>query len=62
MNPDGENRFLLEFPSNVTTSIFGDYVVIAFTTDKPYVIRIKNRLVANTFESYFKRLWELAKP
>ena len=60
-NPGGEDRFLHNFPSNVTTLIISDYIVIGFTIDKPYIIRIKNKLVADTFEHYFKRLWELAK-
>ncbi len=61
-NPGGEDRFLRGLPSDVTVEIFGDYVAFPFTQDKPYVIRIKNKLVAETFEYYFKTLWELAKP
>jgi len=61
-NPGGKDRFLPDFPSDVTTVIFGDYIVIGFTVDKPYIIRIKNKLVAKTFEHYFKIMWELAKP
>ena len=60
-NPGGEDRFLPSLPSEVTTLIFGDYVVIGFTMDKPYVIRIQHKLVAKTFESYFKLMWESAK-
>jgi len=61
-NPGGEDRFLQGLPSDATTLIFGDYVVLAFTTNKPYVIRIKNKRVAKMFESYFKFMWKCARP
>ncbi|MBS3133430.1 hypothetical protein J4470_04920 [Candidatus Woesearchaeota archaeon] len=61
-NPDGENRFLPNFPCDATTLIYGDYVALAFTTDKPYVVRIKNKLIAHTFEFYFKKIWSISKP
>ena len=61
-NPGGEDRFLPNFPFVVTTLIISDYVIIGFTIDKPYIIRIKNKFVAKTFESYFRVMWEIAKP
>lgn len=58
----GNNRFLPNLPSKVTTLVYGDYAAFAFTIDKPYVIRIKNALVARTLDSYFALLWGIAKP
>lgn len=60
-NPGGEDRFLPNFPYVMTTIIMADYVIFGFTIDKPYIIRIKNKFVAETFESYFRVMWELAK-
>ena len=57
-----EDRFLPSLPSKVTISIYGDYIAFSFTIDKPYVIRIKNALVARTLDSYFGLLWGIAKP
>ncbi|HLD97606.1 MAG TPA: helix-turn-helix domain-containing protein [Candidatus Nanoarchaeia archaeon] len=59
---NSKDRFLPDLPSKVTTLVYGDYVAFSFTIDKPYVIRIKNSLVARTLDSYFGLLWKLAKP
>jgi len=57
----GENRFLEDIPSETTTIIYGDYLSFSFTTEKHYVIEIKNNLVANEMKAYFNHLWKLAK-
>jgi len=57
----GQNRFLKGLPSQATTMIYGDYVSFLFTTDKPYVIRIKNKLVSDEFRVYFNMLWGMSK-
>jgi len=55
----GQNKFL-KLPSKSTTLIYGDYVTFLYTTDKPYTIEIKNKLVANEMLAYFNHLWEKA--
>lgn len=57
----GRNKFLSTLPSNVGTVIYGDYVSLMFTIEKPYIIRIKNRLVAEEYRAYFKQFWKIAK-
>ncbi len=60
-NKLGPNKFL-NIPSKSGTIIYGDYVAFLFTTDKPYVIEIKNKFIAEEMKSYFNHLWKLAKP
>ncbi|MBS3086940.1 hypothetical protein J4422_04555 [Candidatus Pacearchaeota archaeon] len=58
----GEDRFISNLPTKVTTVIFGDYVAFLFTMNsKPQVIEIQNRLMANEFKAYFSHLWSLSK-
>jgi len=51
----------LKTKSEATTTIFGDYVTIHLIKDKPIVIIIKNKDIANSYRSYFKELWKIAK-
>ena len=57
----GENRFLKEMPEEATTVICGDYMFLFFSSDKPYGIMIKNKLVADEFKFYFDQVWKSAK-
>jgi len=57
----GQNKFLKELPSKTTMLIYGDYVSLLFTMEKPYAIRIKNALVAEEFKFYFRMLWGISK-
>ncbi|MDP2925948.1 MAG: helix-turn-helix domain-containing protein [Nanoarchaeota archaeon] len=57
----GENRFLDNIPSDTTTIIYGDYLSFSLTSDKHYVIEIKNISVANEMKAYFNHLWKIAK-
>ena len=56
----GENRFL-NLPSKIGTIIYGEYVAFLYTTDQPYAIEIKNKLLAEELKSYFLYLWKVAK-
>ena len=56
----GKNKFLDNLPSKVGTIIFGDYVAFLYTTDKPYVIEIKNKILAEEMKVYFNYLWKLS--
>ena len=56
----GKNKFL-DVPSKVTTVIFGEYVAYLFTLDKPYIIEIKSKVVAEEMKFYFNELWNIAK-
>jgi len=57
----GENRFLNELPSKVGTVITDNFVAFLYTVDKPYVVEVKNKLIAKELKSYFDYLWEVAK-
>lgn len=57
----GENKFLKNLPSKVTIVIFRNYVAYLFTTDKPKVIEIQNKLIAEEMKSYFLYLWHIAR-
>lgn len=56
-----EIRFLPEkFSSPIPTTIYNNKVVILIWTE-PLAIVIKNKEVADTYKSYFKLLWEIAR-
>lgn len=57
----GENRFLKNLPSKVGTIIFDNFVAFLYTTDKPYVVEIKNKIIAEELKIYFENLWNIAK-
>lgn len=56
-----EYRFL-DIESEATTCIFGDYISIHLIKEKPIVIIIKNKLIAQTYKNHFEILWNQAKP
>jgi len=51
----------LNVKSEATTSIFGNYVSIHMIKEKPFVIIIKNKDIANSYRSYFNYLWKKVK-
>lgn len=62
----GTNNWKIKFiPKNyfspIMVNIFGDVVALTIWEDEPFVVRIKNRNVANAFRNYFNLLWKVAK-
>jgi len=55
-----QTRFL-DIKSEVTTSIFGDYVSIHILTQKPLIILIKNKEIVESYQNHFEILWKTAK-
>ncbi len=55
-----EYRFI-DFKMSATTSIFGDYISIHQIDEKPLIIVIKNKDVANSYRNLFEFLWKQAK-
>jgi|APSaa5957512576_1039674.scaffolds.fasta_scaffold00031_15 HTH-type transcriptional regulator, sugar sensing transcriptional regulator len=51
----------LDIESEATTIITGDYVSIHFLKNKPLLIMIKNKEIADTYRNYFNYLWKIAK-
>jgi sugar-specific transcriptional regulator TrmB len=51
----------LNLKSQATTSIFGDYVSIHILTQKPFIILIKNKEIAESYRNHFEVLWKIAK-
>ena len=51
----------LDIKSEATTTIFGDYVSLHIIKDKPMIILIKNKDIANTYRNHFYVLWNVAK-
>ncbi|MDA3836155.1 MAG: hypothetical protein PF542_00880 [Nanoarchaeota archaeon] len=47
--------------SEATTVIFGDYVSIHLLTEKPLIILIKNKEIAESYYNHFQELWKIAK-
>ncbi|MFA6072953.1 MAG: helix-turn-helix domain-containing protein [Candidatus Woesearchaeota archaeon] len=56
-----ECRFL-PTKSETTTTIFNDKIAIHMIIDKPLIIIIKNKLIAESYKSHFEILWNIAKP
>lgn len=44
-----------------SVDVFQDYVYIFLWEEKPFVFMIKNKLIAQSFKTYFEFLWKLAK-
>jgi|SRR3989344_3868398 len=55
-----ESRYL-DINSGATTTIFGDYVSIHIINDRPLIILIKNKEIANTYKNHFEVLWKIAR-
>ncbi len=49
------------FESFVSTNICGDEVVLVMWAEKPFVVQIKNAVVADSYKKYFAILWNHAK-
>jgi sugar-specific transcriptional regulator TrmB len=56
----GENRFL-DLPTKATIVIFDGHVAFLYTTNKPEVIEIKNRMVSEEMKACFLHLWKVAR-
>lgn len=51
----------LNLESEATTTIFGDYVSIHLAKEKPLVILIKNKEIAESYKNHFEELWKIAE-
>ncbi len=47
--------------AEATTVIFGNYVSIHLAKEKPKILLIKNKDIAESYKNYFKVLWKIAK-
>jgi len=56
-----ENRFLNQ-ETPATINIYKDVVFIALWIEKPIAFRVRSQKVADSFKTYFKFMWNLAKP
>lgn len=52
----------VNYESEATTTIFGDYVMIHLAKDKPLIILIKNKDISDSYRKHFNFLWKIAKP
>jgi len=51
----------LDVKSDVTTTIFQDYISIHLIKSKPMIILIKNKDIAQSYRNHFEILWNQAK-
>ena len=51
------DKFFDDLHSQVTTIVSDDSVNHLFTVDKPYIIQINHRLVAQEWKKYFEYMW-----
>ncbi|PIN81842.1 hypothetical protein COV11_01010 [Candidatus Woesearchaeota archaeon CG10_big_fil_rev_8_21_14_0_10_30_7] len=51
----------LDIKSEATTTIFGDKIGIHMLTQKPIIILIKNKEIAESYQNHFELLWRIAK-
>ncbi len=47
------------FGSNSTTVIFNEYIALFLHVNKPVIVRIKNKELAQTYRNYFNLLWKI---
>jgi sugar-specific transcriptional regulator TrmB len=59
--PGLEVRYLEDTESDATTTIFGDTVGVHVLLEKPLVIIIKNKTIAEGYRNYFEFMWRSAK-
>jgi hypothetical protein len=59
--PNIKVRYLEELESPATTSVYDNKVTIHVLTDKPIIIIIKNKDIADSYRNYFEFLWKQAK-
>ncbi|MFT4303674.1 MAG: TrmB family transcriptional regulator [Candidatus Woesearchaeota archaeon] len=57
---DVKVRFL-DYDSESTTTIFGDYIMIHLIKEVPLSVLIKSKDIANTYRKHFEVLWNSAK-
>lgn len=55
-----ENRFLTQ-ETPATINVYKDVTFIALWIKNPIAFRVKNKKVADSFKTYFKFMWNLAK-
>lgn len=51
----------LDLKSEATTTVFGDYVAIHVIKDKPSIILIRNKYIAESYKNHFEVLWKTAQ-
>lgn len=51
----------VDYESEATTTIFGDYVMIHIAKDKPIIILIKDKDISDSYRKHFEVLWKSAK-
>jgi len=51
----------VNYESEATTTIFGNYLMIHLAKNKPVMILIKNKEIAETYRKHFEVLWRAAK-
>lgn len=51
----------VSYESEITTTIFGNYVMNHIAKEKPVVVLIKNKEMADTYRKHFELLWNAAK-
>ncbi|HLD12773.1 MAG TPA: helix-turn-helix domain-containing protein [Candidatus Nanoarchaeia archaeon] len=59
--PYAETRYLPLPATNIATNIYGDKVAIINWQEKPFVILIHNKDIADNYKAYFEQLWKTAK-
>ncbi|MBT7903082.1 hypothetical protein HN587_04395 [Candidatus Woesearchaeota archaeon] len=52
-----QTRFL-KLKSEATTTIFNDNIVIHTISEKPKIIQIKNKTIAESYQNHFEILWD----
>jgi len=53
---------LVDIKSESTTTIFGNHIAIHLLKNKPSIIMIKNKDIAESYRNYFNFMWKIAKP
>ena len=59
-SPITENRFLKQ-ETPATINVYKDVMFIALWIKNPIAFRVRNQKVADSFKTYFKVMWSLAK-
>ena len=47
--------------SPVSTNICGDEIAFILWSETPYIIKIKNKEIANSYKNYFDLLWKISR-
>ena len=51
----------LNLESEATTTIFGEYVMVHIAKEKPLIILMKNKEIADSYQNHFEVLWKVGK-